>query len=325
MSKSLSNKIMKEIGGYLELDDFWGEEYYPHAVAVNSARNGLLYLIIARSIRKLYIPYYLCDSISRLCEREGCPYAFYSIHEDFTPAFEGSLQEGEYLYVVNYFGCLDDAKILELKSLYGNVILDNVQAFFQRPLNGIDTIYSCRKFFGVPDGGYVNTDARLLDIIPADVSMDRMRHVLGRYEGVSASDFYNDFKANDESFNSLELRKMSRLTHNLLKVVNYEKVRRQREENYAFLADSLKNDNRLPDIRPVGPYMYPFYCPNGMEVKKRLVENKIYVPTLWPNVLECKHSLEKDYVESILPLPCDQRYGLEDMEYVVDELKKAMK
>ncbi len=315
---------MKEIGGYLELEEFHGYEFYMDAVAVNNARNGLLYLIKARNIRKLYIPYYLCDSVSGLCEREGCPYDFYPIHEDFMPAFEGELHEGEYLYVVNYFGRLDDAKILELKSLYGNVILDNVQAFFHQPLNGIDTIYSCRKFFGVPDGGYIATDVRLSEELPVDVSKTRMRHVLGRYEGSSASDFYNDFKANDHSFKSLELRMMSRLTHNLLLAIDYEKVRKRREENYAFLSDNLKAVNRLPDIRPVGPYMYPFYCSNGMEVKKMMASRKIYVPTLWPNVLECNCPLERDYAENILPLPCDQRYDVHDMQYLIRELKNCI-
>ncbi len=315
---------MKEIGGYLELEEFHGEEYYPDAVALNNARNGLLYLVKGRGIRKLYIPYYLCDSVSGLCEREGYPYDFYPIHEDFTPAFTGGLRDGEYLYVVNYFGRLDDAKILDLKSQYGNVIFDNVQAFFQKPVPGIDTIYSCRKFFGVPDGGYVATDARLIDDIPVDVSKDRMRHVLGRYEGASASDFYDDFKVNDESFYSLGLRMMSRLTHNLLKAIDYEKARRKREENYAYLADRLKDANRLPDIRPVGPYMYPFYCPNGIEVKRKLATRKIYIPTLWPNVLECERSLEKDYAENILPLPCDQRYDLNDMKRIIDTIKQYL-
>ena len=311
---------MKEIGGYLELEEFHGEEYYPEAVAVNNGRNGLLYLIKARNIHKLYIPYYLCDSVSGLCEREGCPYEFYPIHEDFTPVFEESVREGEYLYVVNYFGRLEDAKIVALKAQYKNVILDNVQAFFHQPLDGIDTIYSCRKFFGMPDGGYIATDARLPDELPVDVSMNRMRHVFGRYEVASASDFYNDFKANDHSFKSLELRMMSRLTKNLLKAIDYEAVRKKREENYAFLADNLKNVNRLPDIRPIGPYMYPFYCENGMEVKKKLAIQKIYIPTLWPNVLKCNRPLEKDYAENILPLPCDQRYGLEDMAIIVENI-----
>ncbi len=325
ISSLTEQEDMKEIGGYLELEDFHGGEYYPDAVAVNNGRNGLLYLIKAQNIRKLYIPYYLCDSVSELCERSVCPYESYPIHEDFTPAFDSSLKKGEYLYIVNYFGRLDDEKIQALKTQYKNVILDNVQAFFSRPQHGIDTIYSCRKFFGVPDGGYVATDTRLSKDMPVDVSKDRMRHILGRYEGESASDFYNDFKANDRSFKSLELRMMSRLTKNLLRAIDYETVRKKREENYAFLANNLKTVNRLPDIRPVGPYMYPFYCKKGMEIKKKLSSMKIFVPTLWPNVLECNRILEKDYAENILPLPCDQRYDLYDMKHIVEVLLECFR
>lgn len=314
----------KEIGGYLELEGFFGREYYPDAVPVNNARNGLLYLLKARGIQKLYIPYYLCDSVSLLCKREGYLYDFYPIHEDFTPCFDRCLKNGECLYVVNYFGKLDETTILELKSRYGNVILDNVQAFFQRPVSGIDTLYSCRKFFGVPDGGYVVTDTRLEEDIPIDVSMDRMRHILGRFEGASASDFYGDFKVNDHGFRTLELRMMSRLTRNLLRAVDYDRSKEKREENYACLAEELKTMNSLPDMRPVGPYMYPFYCRNGMEVKKRLATRKIYVPTLWPNVLECGRTLEKDYAENILPLPCDQRYDVHDMQYMVEIFKDCI-
>ncbi len=311
---------MKEIGGYLELEEFSGKEYYPNAIPVNNARNGLLYLLKARKIQKLFIPYYLCDSVSSLCEREGYAYEFYPIHEDFTPDFASNLKNKEYLYVVNYFGRLDEAKINELKSTYQNVILDNVQAFFQQPIPGVDTIYSCRKFFGVSDGGYVATDAKLTEKIPMDVSMDRMRHLLGRYEGSSASVFYGDFKANDHGFRTLELRMMSRLTHNLLRAIDYERTKTKREENYAYLAKRLQTINGLPNMSPVGPYMYPFYCHDGMEIKKKLVEKKIFIPTLWPNVLQCNKFLEKDYAENILPLPCDQRYDLEDMKSLCDIL-----
>ena len=315
---------MKEIGGYLELEEFSGKEYYPDAIPVNNARNALLYVLKARGIQKLYLPYYLCDSVSALCEREGFAYDFYSIHEDFTPRFDRCLKNGEYLYVVNYFGRLDEAMIIRLKSTYKNIILDNVQAFFQKPVPAVDTIYSCRKFFGVPDGGYVATDAKLSETIPMDASMDRMRHLLGRYEGVSANDFYADFKANDHGFRTLELRLMSRLTHNLLRAVDYENVRTRREENYACLAKMLQGMNALPHLQPVGPYMYPLYCRNGMEIKKKLAEKKIFIPTLWPNVLQCNGVLEKDYAENILPLPCDQRYNLDDMQYLCSILMSIL-
>ena len=34
--------------------------------------------------------------------------------------------------------------------------------FYAKPIHGNDTFYTCRKFFGVPDGAYLYTD-KLLD------------------------------------------------------------------------------------------------------------------------------------------------------------------
>ena len=57
-----------------------------------------------------------------------------------------------------------------------------------------------------------------------------------------------------------------------------------------------------------------------MKVKKELAEKEIYVATLWPNVLGIENNLEKDFAENILPLPCDQRYGIEEMAKICNEL-----
>ena len=184
---------MREIGGYFELEQLIHKEYYPNLIALSHARNSLLYVLKARKIRKLYIPFFLCNSVSDLCNREGYRYEYYHIDKNFMPVFEADLQPGEYLYVVNYYGQIDEQKAKLLHCRYGNVIFDNVQAFFQQPVAGMDTIYSCRKFFGVPDGAYLATDAKLDEPLPADTSKDRMEHVLGRFEG-AASDYYAVFQ-----------------------------------------------------------------------------------------------------------------------------------
>ena len=164
--------MMKEIGGYLELEHCSGEEYHAQLVGVNSGRNALLYILRARGVKKLHIPRFLCDSVSRLCQREGVDFAVYGIGRDFLPRFDGVLDEGEWLYVVNYYGQLSDAYLLELQARYGRIIVDHVQDFFHRPLPGMDAVYSCRKFFGVPDGGYVACDAALP--LEEDSSRERM-------------------------------------------------------------------------------------------------------------------------------------------------------
>ena len=316
---------MMEIGGYFGLEQLISNEYYKDLIALNTARNALLYILKARKIKKLYLPYYLCDSVSEMCDREGYSYDYYRIGYDFLPQFEIPLKNDEYIYIVNYYGQISNEIVLQLKAKYERIILDNVQAFFQRPVQGVDTIYSCRKFFGVPDGAYLSTNCILEEDLSEDVSSGRLKHILGRFETDSASTFYQDFKENDESFNNLELRKMSKLTHNILGAINYDVVRKKREENYSYLRGLLKNDNKLKLNMPAGPYMYPYYSNNGMVIKKELATHKIYIPTLWSNAIDFG-GVAKEYSENILPLPIDQRYGISEMERiseVIDNVRRS--
>ncbi len=315
---------MKEIGGYFGLEEFAGREYHQDLVAVNSARNALLYILKARKVKKLYIPYFLCDTVAELCKRERFPYEEYGIGSDFLPVFDRPLEDGAWLYVVNFYGQISNEKFFQLKNRWDRLIVDNVQAFFQRPVPNVDTVYSCRKFFGVPDGGYAACGVALPEELPVDSSKDRMKHILGRFEGIG-SEYYMDFQNNDEGFYTLELRSMSRLTHNILRAVDYDVVRRRRNENYARLEAALGQRNRLQLTAPDGPYCYPFYCEDGMAVKKQLAQKKIYVPTLWPNVMDLGNwPMETDYAQNILPLPVDQRYTQEDMLRILSELDKLI-
>lgn len=313
---------MREIGGYLELENYAGCEYYKNSIALNTARNALVFLAREKKISKVFLPYFLCDSVYKVCEREKIDYTFYHIDKDFMPVFSKALNKDEYLYIVNYYGQIDHQKINKLKNLYERIIIDNVQAFFDIPASGVDTIYSCRKFFGVPDGAYLVSDVKHQPELQADISKDRLTHIVGRYEEECASEYYAKFQENDNLFEELPCRYMSKLTHNMLRAIDYDKVIQKRNENWNYLNRELSESNMLNLNKPTGPYMYPYYCKNGYEVRKKLIEKKIFIPTLWPNVMNFQNcSLEKDYAENILPLPIDQRYSEKDMTVITNEIK----
>lgn len=113
---------------------------------------------------------------------------------------------------------------------------------------------------------------------------------------------------------------MSRLTENLLRGIDYASVAKRRQENFEFLNAEFWNINELKLKSVYGAFMYPLLIQNGAAVRKELQKEKIYIPTLWPNVLEeCPpDSLEYHYAADILPIPVDQRYGIEDMKYLVE-------
>ena len=314
--------MSKEIGGYLELETFFGNEYYPDAVGLNNARNALLYILKARQIPKLYIPCYLCDSVSAMMERERISYGYYHVGEDFLPDSDFLPKDSGTVYLVNYYGILSNEIIIMMQNRYGSIIVDNVQAFFQRPAEGVDTVYSCRKFFGVPDGGYAATAARLPEKQVEESAMYRMKHLLGRFETGQAGIFYADFRNSESIHDDAPMCAMSRITRNLLRGVDYDQIRKRREENCTLLSELLKSSNKLSYEVPIGPYAYPFYTEHGPEIRKRLAAEGIFVPTLWPNVTDIGNETERHLADNLLPLPCDQRYCEEDMRRVANAVLK---
>ena len=108
--------------------------------------------------------------------------------------------------------------------------------------------------------------------------------------------------------------------------MDYDRVRRQREANYGVLAAALDGENRLRCPCPPGPFAYPFFTENGPALRKKLIGHKIYVPQLWPELAagEPAGSPARVLAEDILPLPCDQRYGEEDMKYLLEVLETCM-
>lgn len=313
---------MREIGGYIELDTYNGKLLHERAIALNCGRNCLAYLIEANEIKKIWLPYFLCDSVRNMCEKYGVHIKYYHISTDWTIQ-DVELQQNDYLYVVNFYGQLDIEYVKGLKNKYERIILDNSQAYFEMPIVGVDTLYTCRKFFGVSDGAFLFADKKIKRNLSIDESYERIRYVLGRFEK-SASEFYEEASANNEFFDNEPIKQMSKLTQNFLCAIDYELIKKLRTDNFEYLNEKMADINQLTIKNVEGAFMYPLMVDNAQEIKKKLLEKKIYIPTLWPNVL---NDVPKDWWEyrlanNVLPLPVDQRYGQEVMEYMVRVILK---
>lgn len=314
----------REIGGYLELERFYGEEYHADLIALDCARNALAYLIEARGIRALWTPAFLCSSVSMVAEKYGIEVQTYPICEDFLPDYAAFAPAADdFVYLVDFYGQLSDEAILDAAERFpGHLIVDEVMAFFRRPLPGLDTIYSCRKFFGVSDGAYLATDVPLGRELPRDESWDKMRFVLGRFER-PASEFYAESSDNNVRFRTQEIRAMSPITQNLLRAVDYDRAVDQRRRNYALLRRELDDINQLQLTDPVGPFMYPLLLENGRAIRKPLQQRKLYIPMLWDYAADAP-GVAGHYANDILPLPVDQRYSEDDMAYMVGIIREIL-
>lgn len=314
---------MKEIGGFFELELNNGVEYYDDLIKLSSGRNALLYLIQAKRIEKVYIPYYCCNAFIEPIKQMDISFEFYNIDEDFLPILNKRISDSdnEYLIYINYFG-LNKKKCIKLSNKYNNLIIDNTQAFFSNPIKNVDTFYSPRKFFGVPDGGYLKTNIKLNKDFSRSYSYDKCEHLLKRAD-VNANSSYDLFKENELKLNLEPIKRMSKLTQKLLSNIKYEEVRTKRVKNFMYLNSAFSNINKLSfdKDRINGPMTYPLLLENN-NIKEELINKKIYIPTYWKEVMNRtkKDDFGNYLTRKMLPLPIDQRYNLEDMDKIINEI-----
>ena len=97
--------------------------------------------------------------------------------------------------------------------------------------------------------------------------------------------------------------------------------------NFSFLHERLGATNKLPIGETskdfICPMVYPYYTADD-NLRKRLIANKVFVATYWPNVLDwCRTGeLEADLCKHVIPIPIDQRYGREEMEKIIGLIKE---
>jgi hypothetical protein len=298
---------MDAIGGYFELELRKGAHYHKDAIRLNSGRNCFEYILRARGYRKVYMPYYTCQVMYDTANAVGVEIAYYLINELLEPAILPQLESDEAILYTNYYG-LKQRYVEKLAKYYGTqLIVDNAQAFYAKPIAGIDTFYSPRKFFGVPDGGYLYTNVRLNETISQAESLLRMKHLLKRIEQ-GAESGYADYQEAEASLDNRPIERMSKLTDALLSSIDYVDVAACRKRNYEYLSQQLGMNNliHLPLEPDAVPMVYP-YMTGDSALRKRLIENKVYIATYWPNV-DNRSLHEMILKTNLLPLPIDQRY-----------------
>lgn len=320
---------MKEIGGYFELELPAGNIKFLHSdgILLNSGRNALKYILKSvGTVRKIWIPDYTCNSIRKTVEDLDITYDIYPVDQKFEPAYLPSLSDNEYIVINNYFG-IKDGFVKKMIDLYKDqLIIDNTQAWFHNSAASL-SFYSPRKYFGVPDGGIAYLNNIDFYHVEQDSSYGRMEHLLKRLDGFTGEG-YEDFKRLSSGFTDMPVKQMSNLTRRLLESIDYSMTKRIRCRNFEILHSALQNSNMLELPQP-GSYecsmAYP-YRVDSPGLRKYLIDNNIFVPGYWQDVLDNPDSgyMARYLSESLLALPIDQRYGEEEMNYIIKTIERWM-
>lgn len=321
--------MMKEMGGYLPLELYRGKEYYQFEkdkmLRVNCGRAAIHAALMQFRPQRVILPYFICPTVKLLVKKAGIPFSEYSIGEDFFPK-NIRCNEDDCVVLVNYFGLVNRKELALKLARKTRVLLDNTQAFYAEPIfhPNILNVYSCRKFFGVSDGGYlIGEHLQQSDLQPSTSWEDSL--FLTKSLELGTNEAYNLKKECEERLGSTYTQ-MSTLTRAIMDGIDYSYVAKRRRENFETLNRLMLRFNTLQwDLGSSSvPYMYPFMI--RREMREKLLLNKIYIPVLWKESMCSRSSylIERNFSKWIYHLPIDQRYSIEDMKYLADIVERQL-
>ncbi|OAJ34577.1 hypothetical protein [Piscirickettsia salmonis] len=286
---------------------------YDSALRLNSGRNCLLFLIEFLKIDKIYLPYYTCEKFKNEVNKH-CDVIYYHVNHNLEPEIE--IPEDDYFVYVNYFGVKDG--YIDNLNYKKNLIIDCCQAFYS-DFNCI-SFYSPRKFFPVTDGGYLSFNSieirRIYEKLPFD---DHCSSYDFLYENTGDNlESYFKYKDNEKEVVELKIKKMSIASQSLLDLIDFEKVRKIRLENFMYLHKKIGHLNELNvDIKSIGgPMIYPLLTSKCS--REDMIKNKVFVAHYWENVDSSFNVAEQYLAENLVALPIDHRYSTEHMEKIVN-------
>lgn len=315
------------LGGYHALElPLHEKNLEPPIVKTNSARSAIKLVLASIDVRKVWLPAYACDAVVEAAGDTGVAIEFYSIDNNFDVDAALQLKEGEHILLVDYFGLCGEI-VKRNVNRFGplKTIVDCAQSYFSEDSGALATIYSPRKFFGLPDGGLLySNDTRIQQPEQRDNSSEsRMTHLISRLTNAPEV-AYQQYLEAERAISELPVQGMSRLTQRLLQTADYERARTGRARNACYLHDHLGEYNQL-NLKiddSVAPLCYPFLPRVKTASRSELISQRVFLPNYWPEVLERveEGSFEWNMVMNGLFLPCDQRYNEDDMDRLLSLL-----
>ena len=322
----MTNKT-KEFGGFLPIELHRGNEYFSNYTfrTYNCANAAIEKILEGKSYNKILAPRYLCPNVCTQLASHNIPVEYYCLNEELLPRdltdFDKS---GNVFYFIDYFGVMDKKSvdfILGIKN--ATVIVDFCHSFFCKPIirDNVFNLYSARKFFGVPDGAYLV--AKTIDLEEYEnefCSSDYSSYLLESFE--HGTNYCYSKKKEADSIIAGNHGSMSSLAKAIMQGADYEFAASQRKINARLFNNAFGKINRISFESGSIPYVYPLNF--GKNIKKELISEKIYVPTLWAQTLteEFKGTLEYSLSDETLFLPVDQRYNEEDIRYMIKIIEK---
>lgn len=343
---------MKIIGGYFgfekltETKNFFFEDLCPKSGDLSFLMSGRCAIYYALEDIKLtdhkrvaYVPIYTCETVLAPFEKAGYQLLFYDVNRSMTPVFDPSiLDQISVLSLCGYYGfCSYDREFVRLCKERGIYIVeDTTHSVFSS--DGIDPhcdyiVGSLRKWIGVLSGGFAikahgNFTNKLLEPASSHLAM----------RTVSMIQKENSSKAAEAATVFWEAEMMLRRIFDsyisdpdsihIMEHIDIGSLCQKRRENYQYLLENLKPRPDLnvvfPDLtKETVPSHFTFYAENRKQFQDYLAAHGVCSTSYWPvaSAVSLDGHPDAAYIyDHVLSVPCDQRYGEEEMQYICDRI-----
>lgn len=307
--------------------------------------------------KRCLMPAYMCDSVFLPFLNRGWELVFYSVDRGLLSygeeLFRLALETDPGMILIHPYYGTDTCKEMRvpLKALRrsGIYVMEDVTQSYYLEDAGKDVDFvvgSLRKWYAIPDGGFVVSDIPLAEDVLEDgeeQAKKRLSVLTEKWAYLHDNTHSEEAKRQEkkaayrEKNCALEemldhytgVRRMSRVTRAMLSEIDEADAAQKREENYRYLYQKTEGLRRLrPILKRQGgetPLYFPIYAREREELQSFLREHDIYAPVLWPPGEENRNALmgDEDYIyRHMLALPIDQRYGIDEMERIGEVLAK---
>lgn len=320
------------------------------AVYTASGRSAQSLIIATAEIdnKRALLPAYTCQHIVEPFAWNGWIVDFYDINMDLSPNIESFKEKLKLnpgcIVVEGYYGFPTAKNLVELLHVaqkQGIIIIEDITHSFlnDQQLIFADANYlfcSLRKWSGLSDGGYAISLKGKQLFVPQKFMTEftLLRHEAReqksqyvKYLNKNIKDKYLELYSLSENIldGDIGIYAMSEQAYDDYTHLDLEFIKSKRRENFTYLVKNLISEYIVPIFTDISsgvcPIMFPVYISNYRdEIRKELIDNRIYCPVHWPVPIQLDDIAKKNsecIYNSIMSIPCDQRYSIDDMERLV--------
>ncbi|MBP5769841.1 MAG: hypothetical protein J6W75_00565 [Bacteroidaceae bacterium] len=311
-------------------------------------------LLHSSSNKTVLLPAYTCMTVAQPFLELGWRCVYYSIDKQLRIVGDSIMslftQHRPAVIVAHPFFGMDfssaEWSLLEdMKTKGCTMVIDLTQCVFSTQRRSFVDYYvgSLRKWLEIPDGGFLETTQdRLFSFnhereynLPFASRQTDAMYLRGLYFSTGKQMVKEiSRRLNQEAVNTTDEKvsphRMDSLSYSVWKGADLREIEKKRHSNFRILFEALKgNEHYRPvcqDISDVttAPLYFTIYVSKRTELQRTLAASQIYAPLIWP--LENEKMCVSDDVayiyQHILAIPCDQRYGKEDMLRIIDIIEK---